>query len=143
MASDLKKTVAVDVDGCLARYHGWRGHDKIGTPHKGAVAFTHNLKDEGFRVLIYSTRCKGDAVDDQYDNPLRLREVLQAWLDKHGFYYDEIYIGQGKPMAVAYVDDRAVSCVPAIDNDGSAFNEAIKGCRYLASRPNEPEDYLT
>jgi hypothetical protein len=31
--------------------------------------------------------------------------------------YDEIYVGQGKPVASYYVDDRGVRCLPQHDKD--------------------------
>jgi len=30
--------------------------------------------------------------------------------------YDEIYTGQGKPIAQAYIDDRGINCNPAQDS---------------------------
>ena len=106
----MKKTVCVDLDGVLADYRdGWQGLENIGVPIKGAVAFTRELAKFA-EVVIYTTRCcenlgRGRTIAE-------LRGLVQAWLDKHGFHYQDIYVGQGKPIAEAYIDDRAVSCRP-------------------------------
>jgi hypothetical protein len=56
---------------------------------------------------------------------------VKYWLDKHGFVYSEIYIGQGKPAASAYVDDRAVRCSP--QTDARAFESALARARELCA----------
>ena len=117
----FKKTVLVDLDGTLADYsNGFQGIDHIGEPIPGAVAFTQRLS-EFARVVIYTTRCKAypegvpgpDGVPEpNRSSPDHLAGIVQSWLDKGGFVYDEIYIGQGKPIAACIIDDRAVVCRP-------------------------------
>lgn len=104
-----KKTVAVDVDGVLARYDGWKGREHFGDPIPGAVEFTRILS-EFASITIFTTRCKPQPEEGLTAEQLGL--IVKAWLDKHGFVYDLIYIGVGKPIASAYIDDRAVECVP-------------------------------
>lgn len=107
----MKKTVCLDLDGTLADYSkGWQGVDKIGDPIPGAVDFTKRLALHA-KIVIWTTRCKGKMFDRDED-PKVLRQIVKNWLDKHGFAYDEIDIDQGKPIAVCYVDDRAVNCRP-------------------------------
>lgn len=104
----MRKTVCVDLDGTLADYRGWKGLDHIGEPRPGAVAFSHHLIQMA-RVVIFTTRCTV-AMDDRPEGvrPEQLAGLVKDWLDYHGFAYDEIYSGQGKPVAAAYVDDRGV-----------------------------------
>lgn len=42
---------------------------------------------------------------------------IKEYMDKHELPYDEIYVGQGKPVASYYVDDRGVRCLPQLDNE--------------------------
>lgn len=113
----------MDLDGVLADYKkGWQGIESIGEPIEGAVAFTQQLSQIA-RIVVYTTRCKGKLFDRD-ENPLYLAALVMKWLDKHGFAYDEIDIGQGKPIAAAYIDDRAVSCRPQEDG-GVAFLDAL------------------
>jgi hypothetical protein len=104
----------VDLDGVLAAYDGWKGIEHIGSPLPGAADFTRRLREVA-RVVIYTTRCK-EYLENKGDFDGRpaheLAAIVRGWLDRHGFAYDEIYVGQGKPFAVAYVDDRAVPCRP-------------------------------
>jgi hypothetical protein len=104
-----RKTVAVDLDGVLAIYEKWQGYDHIGEPIKGAIKFTKDLSKH-VDILIYSTRCC-EAVGDGRDAD-QLKDIVREWLDKHGFLYYDVWIGQGKPLCSAYIDDRAVSCRP-------------------------------
>ena len=117
----MKKTVLVDLDGVLADYsQGFKGIENIGDPIPGAVEFSKRLASFA-RVVIYTTRCKAysegvpgpDGVPEpNRSDPSVLVGIVKAWLDKHGFAYDEIYSGQGKPFAACIIDDRAVNCNP-------------------------------
>lgn len=119
------KSVLVDLDGVLADYHsGWLGIHSIGDPIPGAVEFTKQLA-EFARVVIFTTRCKAypsdvpgpdETPEPNRDDPEALAAIVKTWLDKHGFTYSEVYIGQGKPPCAAVVDDRAVSCRPQADS---------------------------
>ncbi len=42
--SEHTKSVAIDLDGVLATYDGWKGADHIGKPIDGARAFLKELK---------------------------------------------------------------------------------------------------
>jgi hypothetical protein len=131
--------VCVDLDGVLAAYDGWKGLDFTGAPLPGAVEFTRRLS-EFADVVIYSTRgCVelhreelGEPTRPASDLAPRLQQKLKYWLDKHRFHYAEIYIGQGKPMASAYIDDRAVACRP--QEEAGDFDRAVERARQLASR---------
>lgn len=109
------ETVAVDLDGVLAQYDQWRGIEHIGDPIPGAVEFTAALKAIPCKVLIFTTRTNADpAISGRTESVDMLVQRVRLWLDAHGFVYDEIYSGQGKPLAAAYVDDRACPCMPQI-----------------------------
>ena len=115
-----KPTICLDLDGVLAEFHGWLGIEHIGEPIQGAVAFTRELSKFA-RIVIYSTRMKEypgqtpappGASDPDRRPVLALVEIVRRWLDEHGFVYDEIYAGQGKPFFAAMIDDRAITCRP-------------------------------
>jgi hypothetical protein len=123
-----RKTVAVDVDGVLAKYDGWKGVDHVGDPIPGAVEFTKALS-EICDVLVYTTRCCEEINKPEKAHLLVNR--VRTWLDKHGFAYASIWSGQGKPIAVAYIDDRGISCRP--QEDDAAFEVALQALRRLLS----------
>lgn len=115
----MKKSICVDLDGVLADYsEGWKGVDHFGDPIPGAVQFTKRLKNK-YHVIIFTTRCNEEINKPEKVNLLVNR--VRNWLNKYGFAYDEIYSGVGKPIASAYIDDRAISCTPAKDNSEAEY----------------------
>ena len=118
-----KATICIDLDGVLAQYGGWAGGEVIGDPVDGAVEFTRRIA-EFARIIIHTSRLRGDA-------PVELR--VREWLDQHGFAYDSLHTGVGKPPADAYVDDRAVNCQPQ-EQGIVAFANAESKARQLADK---------
>lgn len=130
----MKKTVCVDLDGVLAKYDGWKGVEHIGDPIPGAVEFTKELSKIG-DVVIFTTRCNPEVNKPEKAHLLVNR--VEAWLDEHGFEYAHVYAGVGKPIAVAYVDDRAVTCEPQTFAL-RAFRNALQAVKFLTRGGHEP-----
>ena len=136
--------VCVDLDGVLAAYDGWKGLDFTGLPLPGAVEFTRKLS-EFAEIVIYTTRCSVEPHREELGEPTRpasdlaprLVHNVRYWLEKHRFTYDEIYVGQGKPIASAYVDDRAVYCGP--QHDKNAYLQALSRVRDLCNRARQQQ----
>lgn len=113
------KTVAVDLDGVLAKYDGWKGIDHVGDPVPGAKEFIEELCKE-FSVIIYTTRCRESK---------GIARVV-GWLIEWNFPKEvTVWTEGGKPLAVAYIDDRAVTCRP--QEDSNAFRTALEQVRKL------------
>ncbi len=118
-----KKMIAVDLDGVLARYEGWKGIEHIGEPIEGAREFLESLSTLG-RVMIYTTRCNSG--ENYPESTVKLASYIWDWLTIHEMRSSvfQVYIGQGKPRASAYVDDRAVACRPQ-DHDHPVTRKTI------------------
>ena len=108
--------ICVDLDGVLARYDGWKGIRHFGKPFPYAREFMKSLSKLG-HVVIFTCRCKepeehdiamaeGLSVDER-------KKLVEEWLNKNEIPFDEIYVGQGKPFAQVYIDDRAVVFSPS------------------------------
>ena len=144
----IKKTVALDLDGVLAKYDGvWKGVDVIGEPFEGAQKFVQDILDMGHNVCVYTTR-----TNTEVNNPSetgqdhltgerwqkRLTHNVAQWLIVNGFPpleqgVFEVYDG-GKPLAAAYVDDRAVQCIPSSDKMAAeAYSNALEDIRVLTA----------
>lgn len=123
------RTVCVDLDGVLAQYDGWKGVTNIGDPVPGAREFMEGLKTFS-KVVVHTTRTNSD-VNLELDQA-GLVATVEGWLDKHEIPFDAVAFG-GKPLAVAYVDDRAVLCRPQKDVENQDFDTALRMCRALAS----------
>ncbi len=152
-----KYTVAVDLDGVLAKYEGWQGVEIIGEPHEGAQGFIQSLLDAGFIVEVFTTRLNPDAqsADDCGQGHLvvggddrrwcdKLHTIVCNWLDQNGFPHRSqdfnVYAGRGKPVALAYIDDKSIMCEPAKHDD--AYAAAIADCmsfRALAQTGKHPQ----
>lgn len=94
-----RRTIAVDFDGVIANYDGWKGVGVLGTPRSDVVKVLDLLRSEGWKVVVYTTRGK---------------EEIASYLAEYGIPHDEInrnsdYRAEGtKPVADVYWDDRAV-----------------------------------
>lgn len=132
--SSRKPRVCVDLDGVLAAYNGWEGPDVIGPPLPGAHEFAMSLAEMA-DIVVFTSRCspdKGGEAAPSRISPAKLRLKVIEWLEKFDFPYADVYTGQGKPRAAAFIDDRAVPCVP--QQDTGAFNAALKRTRSLIRR---------
>jgi hypothetical protein len=126
-----KPRVCLDLDGVLAKYESWRGLEHIGTPLPGALEFAWSLA-EFADIIIFTSRCSTDNGGDSSNSrtaPGKLRIKVIEWLEKYKFPYTDVYIGQGKPRAAAFIDDRAVKCSP--QKDCKAFEDALDSTRSL------------
>ena len=128
-----KPRVCLDLDGVLAKYDKWRGVDHIGDPIPGALEFAKSLARIA-EIVIFSSRCAQDILEGSRITPGQLRIHVIEWLEKHKFPYTDVYTGQGKPRAAAFIDDRAVPCSP--QNDKDAFTNAIAQTRQLVAKPH-------
>ena len=121
----MKLSVCVDFDGTITSWTpgGWKGVDHFGEPFPGAQEFLKKLREK-FKVVIFTCRCNVELLKEPAEV---LRDKVAAYMDQKGLEYDEIYIGQGKPVATAYIDDRAISCNPAAGNspDVSHYDLAL------------------
>ena len=129
-----KPRICVDLDGVLAKYDGWKGPDQIGPPLPGAREFAESLAKLA-DIVIFTSRCSLDnggesATTTLSPGALRIRVV--EWLEENEIPFTDVYIGQGKPRAAAFIDDRAVPCRPQTDK--TAFADALKAARSLVSK---------
>lgn len=103
MNEHKKRSVCVDLDGTLLYYTNWKGmNGRLGEPRPGAKEFLRNIRKFA-NVIIFTARL---AEENKSSETL---DRIQSWLISHDLPYDELYVGIGKPVAEAFVDDRAVS----------------------------------
>lgn len=98
-ANNSRRTIAVDFDGVIAEYDGYKGAGVLGNPRPDVVEALRVLNGEGWKIVIHTTRG---------------RKEIAAYLEQHGIPCDEVnrnsdYQTQGpKPVADVYWDDRAL-----------------------------------
>lgn len=76
----LNKSIAIDLDGTLAYFDGWKGIEHIGNPIPSVVEKLIEKKNEGYAIKIFSARCMD----------LRAKKFIGVWLDKNNIPYDDI-----------------------------------------------------
>lgn len=124
------KTVCVDLDGVLAQYDGWKGVDHIGEPIPGAKSFVESLCMIPAKVCIWTTRANSEANEESVDY---LRSRIELWLDHAAIPYDSIHVGPGKPLAAAFIDDRAIVCRPQKDIENQDYDTVLRLARALVN----------
>jgi selenocysteine lyase/cysteine desulfurase len=87
------RVVCVDLNGVLDRYAGWRGEEHWDAPAPGAREFLRTLRDQGCRIVVFTTRHYLGA---------------QRWLAEHDLLQYVSEVTDTKPAADVFVDDRAI-----------------------------------
>lgn len=72
--------IAVDLDGTLAEYHGWKGVDHVGDPIPAMVERVKAWLSEGKEVRIFTARVWGGG--DQRDAEAA-RAAIYSWCERH------------------------------------------------------------
>lgn len=86
--------IALDFDGVLNDYHGWKGEKHLADIRPGAYDFIRELKRRGYSLCIHTCR-----------DPIQVRD----WLQKFGLSRYVDFVTGNKPSATCYIDDRAIS----------------------------------
>ena len=101
--SENSRTICIDFDGVIAKYDVWKGSGKFGEPIEGVQATMERLKEEGWTIIIHTTR--GETA------------LIERYLEKHNIPYHHINYNPSnfflncsdqKPLADVYLDDRAI-----------------------------------
>lgn len=110
--------LAVDLDGTLAKYDGWKGHDQIGEPILPMIEKVKEKLAAGMTVVIFTARVCSAQRQEDTDTALR---AITNWCSKH--------IGVQLPITaekdfnmIEMWDDRAVQ---VISNEGITLQEKI------------------
>jgi hypothetical protein len=96
--------IAVDLDGTLAHYDGWKGAEHIGEPVPKMAERVRKWLREGKDVRIFTARCSG--ADRDYNVA-----IIRDWCIKH-FTVDLPVTSEKDFGMVEFWDDRAVQIIP-------------------------------
>lgn len=97
-----KQTIAIDFDGTICDW----AFPHCGAPKAGVKEAIDKLKDK-YEIVISSCRTCA-YFKDHPDTPTIVQSMID-YLKEHQIYYDRIDMGnEGKVLAIAYIDDRAV-----------------------------------
>lgn len=133
--AEKKKTIAIDLDGVLAKYQGWKGLDHIGKPFSGATDFVESLVKD-FEVIVHTCRTNPEINDKGDETSEQLAARVYEWLAENGFPRGvKVWTGIGKPIAAVYIDNRAFRCEPGLASDARLhFRDLQREIRLAAIR---------
>jgi hypothetical protein len=116
--------------------HNFYLPDRFGFPVHGAREFLRELRKIAHVVIFTARFC--DAGRQHFDLH-HLKSIVEEALLSHELEYDEIWTGVGKPVALAYVDDRAVACRPLEHTSSPAcFSETLSSISRLMADDGLP-----
>lgn len=99
--------IVVDLDGTICEHR----YPAFGEPVAGAREALQRLQAAGFRIIIHTVRTSSMLrAAEEYTPDINSPEAVSAFLQQHQIPYDEIW-SHDKPLAVAYIDDRALRVV--------------------------------
>ncbi len=97
-------TIVVDLDGTICEHR----YPAFGMPIAGVLEALQRLKEAGYWIIISTFRTSSYFRETgMYDPQVNSPEVVRAYLEEQQIPFDEIWM-QDKPVAVAYIDDRAL-----------------------------------
>lgn len=120
---DERAWVGVDLDGTLAYYERWEGHDRIGEPIAPMVELVRKMLADGVRVKVFTARVAAASLElggVSRDDALR---PIYAWCIRHIGQVLEVTSEKDAFMERLYDD----SAVPVIRNFG------CPECTFLSS----------
>ena len=88
-----KKIVAIDFDGVLNKYEGWKGENNLSTPQSGVAYFLGKISED-YNIVIFTCR----------DN-----RKVREWLEKYKLDQYITAVTMTKPQAYVYIDDRSIT----------------------------------
>ncbi len=93
-SESMQRALAIDFDGVLHSYtSGWQGHELIADgPVEGAREACERLYEAGWKLYVFTSRSE--------------LKPVQKWLEKYRF--PPMMLTRIKPIAIAYIDDRAI-----------------------------------
>lgn len=119
----MEKTVCFDFDGVIHSYKsGWKGIAIIPDPPvEGIQDVILRLRNDGYTISIYSTRCANSFG----------KAAIATYCRKNGIYYDQL--DSIKPPAVVYVDDRGLN----FDGKTDGLVKKIKNFHSWIEKPEQ------
>ena len=119
----MRGWIAVDLDGTLAEYHGWKNTFDIGPPIPKMVDRVKNWISEGKDVRIFTARVDGGSVAANMDPEIKnsiveiyhrtdmIITMIQDWTEKHIGKRLRVTCFKDYGMVELW-DDRCVQVVP-------------------------------
>jgi len=101
------KRAMIDLDGTIHKYSkGYQDGSLYDDVFDGAREVINWLRDNGFNIVIFTTRASVRNAEETNTNLEQQIEEIKNYLRKHNIYFDEIT--GDKLAADFYIDDKAI-----------------------------------
>ncbi len=102
------RRVMIDLDGTIHKYSkGFQDGSIYDEPFEGAKEVIDWLKDQGYEIVIFTTRASKENALNTGDDHIKQISNVGTWLKNNGIYFDRITAE--KITADFYIDDKAVA----------------------------------
>ncbi len=93
--------LAVDLDGTILEYEEWQGPDVFGRPREGAAEALTRLREQGYKILIWTTRGNIEGIKQTLEE----HKIPYDWINRNPYQP----VGASAKVAAAfYIDDRGI-----------------------------------
>ncbi len=96
----IDNAVVIDFDGTICEFR----FPDVGPPTPGVKEALEEIRKMGLKIIIHSCRTASYWADRETKIHA---DIIKAFMKKHNLPYDKIW-KDDKPVAIAYIDDRAV-----------------------------------
>ena len=103
----MKKTIAIDFDGIISKYDGFKGLTVYGKPIMENVDYIKELYMNGYNLVLFTTRLNPE-LNNSRDNKISYYS-LKHYLEDININKCFTFLTGCKPLADLYLDDRAVN----------------------------------
>ena len=91
--------IAIDFDGTIAKYDGYKGWSDVGEPMPEALQFLRTVAKIGYPLAIFSARARDP----------KGKQAIEQWVKKHKLDdIIELVTHEKLPDFILIVDDRAI-----------------------------------
>lgn len=123
--------IAIDLDGTILKYDGWKGEESFGEPIPGAVEALQTLKQQGHTIVIHTCRNVSKAMAEHLRaNQIPFDRINVSPVDTRPRHVPH------KPPADVYIDDKALR----FKGDWPKMLKLLKGFKSHQAPANEWSD---
>jgi len=117
-----ERRALIDLDGTIHKYSkGYQDGTLYDDPFKGAREAINWLKDNGYEIVIFTTRASEGNADEMGGDAKKEIGNVESWLKLHDIYFDRVTAD--KIFADFYIDDKAI---PIHNGNWDAVLKAVK-----------------
>ena len=116
--AEKRLTIAFDLDGTLAEYHGYEGPFIFGPPNPGMKELFERLQKQGHDCGIYSCRN-----NEEVNYWCKRYDIKPTWINRNQFLSIDCI---NKPFADIYIDDKCIKftgCADKLESEIHDFKE--------------------